>query len=72
MLIDGSDLLLVSRSTLDSQTKFGKVRKFYNTHNSNSVFFTRIQNFRERAELRWSTFTDEYAIFQRDFIHKQE
>jgi len=53
MIVDGEDLLITSRATIDDFAP-----KLYNNHNSNSIVFHRVRNFRRLANLEWVKYMD--------------
>jgi len=60
MIIDEEDLLVVTRATLPSGPR-GAGSKMYNNHNSNSIAFHRVPNFRSHAPLDWLTHKSQFS-----------
>ena len=58
----GRDLLVVMRATAPPLNASSPTAGFYNNHNSNAVSFHRIKNFRQLANVAWTTWEGEYSL----------
>ncbi|KDD75839.1 hypothetical protein H632_c476p1, partial [Helicosporidium sp. ATCC 50920] len=55
MIVDGEDLLIVSRASFAPWARDdSELNAFYNNHNSNSISFHRVRNFRRLANAAWA------------------
>jgi len=65
MLVSGSSLYIVSRATSSFGFSSG-IAGFYNNHNSNSIAFHRIRNFRRLALSTWANELGHYTELTRN------
>lgn len=63
MVVDGQDLLIVSRASFSPWSKdtSDRLPDFFNNHNSNSISFHRVRQFRALANARWANEQGEYS-----------
>lgn len=74
MLIDGRDLLVVTRAAFAPWAKDADapLNSYYNNHNSNTVAFHRVRNFRHYANIEWAAFEGQYSKHPRRTSMKDE
>lgn len=61
MTIAGADLLIVMRATFSPKGPLQPISQYYNNHNSNSISFHRVRNFRKYANVLWASYEGEYT-----------
>jgi hypothetical protein len=74
MLIDGRDLLIVSRAAFApwARSADAPLNEFYNNHNSNTIAFHRVRNFRHYANQEWAAYQGPYSSSPRRTAMKDE
>ncbi|KFM26921.1 hypothetical protein F751_4982 [Auxenochlorella protothecoides] len=63
MMVDGTDLVIVSRASFSPWSEDGSdaLPQFFNNHNSNAISFHRIRHFRAYANAEWANEQGEYS-----------
>jgi hypothetical protein len=74
MIIDGRDLLVVSRAAFApwARDADAPLNDYYNNHNSNTIAFHRVKNFRHFANIEWVRYQGPYSRFPRRTAMKDE
>ncbi|KAI3424245.1 hypothetical protein D9Q98_009601 [Chlorella vulgaris] len=74
MLVDGRDLLIVSRAAFApwAHDSDAVLNGYYNNHNSNTIAFHRVKNFRHYANIDWVRYQGPYSKFPRRTAMKDE
>ncbi|KAL4442779.1 hypothetical protein ABPG77_006773, partial [Micractinium sp. CCAP 211/92] len=74
MMVDGQDLLIVTRAAFAPWAKNADapLNTYYNNHNSNTIAFHRVRNFRHYANVEWAAFEGKYSQHPRRTSMKDE